>query len=95
MPTEIRQIDDPETGRIILRVEGEMLRADAELVERIAANLVRDRYVEVTIDLADLDLLDSEAAGILLRLSDSSGCEIVGVDALVQSAIDIAERERP
>jgi anti-anti-sigma regulatory factor len=92
MPTEIKQVRDETRRRTVLRVSGEMFRDDAELLGRIADGLHRDTLDEITLDLADLDLLDSEAAHILRHLADDHGYELTGTDTLVQHAIDTAER---
>lgn len=93
MATEIKQIDDLENGVIVLLVSGEMMRADAKLVERIAIDLREEKQVRVVVDLADLDFLDSEAAPILKRIADREGFTIEGVEVFVQSTIDQAERQ--
>ncbi len=54
MPTNIVQIEDAENGKTILRVEGEMTRTDAELLEKIALEMRGETGKNLTIDLADL-----------------------------------------
>lgn len=92
MPTEIKQIRDEAARRTILRVSGEMFREDAELLVRIAHDVGRDTSDAVTLDLSDLDLLDSEAAHVLRQLSEEPGFTIEGIEVLLQTAIDAAER---
>ena len=92
MPTEIKQVRDETRGRTVLRVSGEMFRDDAELLGRIADGITQTSGDSVTLDLADLDLLDSDAAHILRHLADTQGYSIEGLEVLVQSAIDEAER---
>ena len=46
----------------------------------------------ISIDLADLDLLDSEAAPILKRIGQQDGIEIVGIEIFRQTIVDSAER---
>ena len=87
MPTKITQIDIPERRRTVFRVEGEMFREDAELVEKITG-----RGTTIVIDLADLDFLDSEAASVLKRLEDVNGYVLEGGEIFLQSAVDMAER---
>ena len=91
MATQITQIDLPERRRTILRVEGEMFREDALLIEKIAG-CISPGGTKIVIDLADLDFLDSEAASVLKRLEDINGYEIEGVEIFLQSAVDMAER---
>ena len=94
MPTEIKQIRDEAAARTVLRVSGEMFRDDALLLVRIAEQLCEETSDSVVIDLADLDLLDSDAAHILRRSSEKHGFMIEGTDILLQTAIDEAERRR-
>jgi anti-anti-sigma regulatory factor len=90
MPTQITQRES--NGRTYLRVEGDMLIDDAVLLERIAAEIQEDSGAPVTIDLADLDFLDSESGSILKRLDNKEGISIEGLEIFLQSAIDAAER---
>ena len=91
MPTNIIQIVDESTNRIILRIEGDMLLEDALLLEKIAVEMRGDSG-HLTIDLADLDFMDSESAPVLRRLATVNGFTIEGMEIFLQSAIDSAER---
>ena len=93
MPTEIKQVRDEANGRTVLRVSGEMFRDDAELLARIAHDVHLETLEPIALDLADLDLLDSEAAHILRQLAEKDGYTLEGTDVLLQSAIDEAERQ--
>ena len=90
MPTQITQRESD--GKTYLQVEGEMLIDDAILLERIAYDIHEDSGSHVTVDLADLDFLDSESASILKRLESKNGISIEGLEIFLQSAIDAAER---
>lgn len=92
MPTEITQIDEPEHERTILRMHGEMSRADAELIERIAGDIRRETGNSVVVDLADLDLIDGEAASILRRIDERMGYSLQGAEIFLQTIVDHAER---
>lgn len=92
MATQINQFDDAVNGRTTLRVSGELHHDDAVLLERIAKTVRDENATHVVIDLADLDFLDSEAAPILKRLSESDGFAIEGVEIFLQSTINKAER---
>ena len=92
MPTNIIQTVDETSNRIILRVEGDMFLEDALLLEKIAVGMRSDSDGDVTIDLADLDFLDSESAPVLRRLATENGFQIEGIEIFLQSAIDSAER---
>jgi ABC-type transporter Mla MlaB component len=92
MPTNITQIEDAENGRTILRVEGEMLRDDALLIERIGVAIQSEMGHSVAIDLADLDLLDSESASVLKRLETEHGFELIGMEIFLQTVVNEAEK---
>ena len=92
MATQITQIDLSDERRTVLRIEGDMLLDDAVLVERIAKSIMEQTGTRITIDLADLDYLDSEAASVLRRIGDLDNFEIVGTEIFLQSAVDLAER---
>lgn len=92
MPTHITQIDDNEHQRTVLRVEGDMMLDDALLLERIASDIQTDLDTCVTIDLAELDFLDSESAVVLRRLDNSIGVRIEGMETFLQTAVNAAEK---
>ncbi|QQS33630.1 MAG: hypothetical protein IPM50_03335 [Acidobacteriota bacterium] len=91
MPTRITQFDDDLNRRTILRVNGEMFIDDAKLVGRIAEQITDEKQGVVVVDLADLDLLDGDAASELLRLKAAGRIDVAGIDEFVQTAIDRAE----
>ncbi len=93
MPTQITQIDDPKRPITILRVEGDLLREDAELLGRIALDIRSLAGNSITIDLADLDFLDSESAPILKQFEENYGFEIVGTEIFLQTLVNAAEKE--
>ncbi|HMO82221.1 MAG TPA: STAS domain-containing protein [Pyrinomonadaceae bacterium] len=92
MPTQITQSAADNGRGTVLRVEGELLFDDAVVIERVASQLLEEGQGPVTIDLADLDFLDSEAAAVLRRLEIANGLRIAGIEIFLQSAIDAAER---
>ena len=91
MPTTITEIEDPERGKRLLRVEGEMTAEDALLLERIALDMRAQNGQNLTLDLADLDFLDSESAPILKRMVREHGFEIEGIEIFVQTAVNDVE----
>lgn len=93
MPTQITQIDDAERGITIFRVDGDMFREDAELLGRIASQTQSENGTSITIDLADLDFLDSESAEVLIKLEREQGVEIIGTEIFLQSVVNAAERQ--
>lgn len=92
MATHITQTESIEGGRVTLRVKGEMLVNDALLVERIIREIRADEPREVVLDLADLDFLDSESAGVLRRLAGEFGIRIEGIEIFLQTVINDVEK---
>jgi anti-anti-sigma regulatory factor len=92
MATQITQIDIPDERKTILRIEGDMLLDDAVLIERIADCIKEENGNSVSVDLAELDFIDSEAASVLKRLEDDRQLEIIGAEIFLQTAVDRAER---
>lgn len=91
MPTTIKQIEDTERGKTILRVEGSLEREDALLLEKIALDMRSQLERNLTLDLADLNFLDSEAASIIRKLEREDGFEIEGLEIFLQNAVTEAE----
>lgn len=92
MPTSMRQVEDSERGKTLLRVEGTMMHDDAILLEKIALDMRNDLGKNLTLDLADLDFLDSESAHILKRLEREHGFELEGLEIFLQKAVAESER---
>ncbi len=93
MPTNITQSISESDGRMVLRVEGDMLLDDALLLEKLAVQMQADHGGGLTIDIADLDFMDSDSAPVLKRLEKEHGFTIAGMEIFLQSAIDSAERK--
>lgn len=93
MPTNITQSISESDGRMILRVEGDMMLDDALLLEKLAVEMRSEHGGSLTVDIADLDFMDSESAPVLKRLEQERGFTIEGMEIFLQSAIDSAERK--
>lgn len=91
MATQITQTTNSD-GKTVLRVEGDMLLDDAILLERLVQSGEHGVGINMLIDLADLDFIDSDAASVLKRLRDDHGVQIEGVEIFLQSAINSVER---
>lgn len=91
MPTQINQVRDSDRRVTILRVDGDLLHDDAVLIERIASDIRNESGDKVVIDLADLDLIDSEAAPILRQLAETDGFAIEGMEIFLQTVINNVE----
>lgn len=94
MPTNLTQIEDVERGKTVLRVEGEMMEEDALLLEKIALGLREESGQNLTLDLADLDFLDSDSAPILKRMQSEHGFEIEGIEFFLQSVVNETENRK-
>ncbi len=94
MPTTIKQIEDSETGTIILRVAGSMEFEDAVLLEKIALEMRPESGKNLTIDIADLNFLDSESAPILKRIEREHGFTIEGMEIFLQSVVNETEKRK-
>ncbi len=92
MATTITQSENPATNETVLRIEGDMLLADAVLLEKIAVEIQSETGSTIALDFADLDFLDSDSAAVLKRLSDEHGFAIRGMEIFLQTAINNAER---
>jgi len=92
MATTITQSENPATNETVLRIEGDMLLADAVLLEKIAVEIQSETGSTIALDFADLDFLDSDSAAVLKRLSDEHGFAIKGMEIFLQTAINDAER---
>ena len=94
MPTNITEVEDTERGKRILRVEGSMRVEDAVLLEKIALAMRGQSGQNITLDLADLDFLDSESAPILKRMERDYGFEIEGIEFFLQTVVNEVENRK-
>ena len=92
MPTTFTELEDPERGKTILRIEGSLMLDDAVLLEKIALDLRASRGRNITLDLADLDFLDSESAPIIKRIEREHGFEVEGIEFFLQTIVNDAEK---
>lgn len=94
MATKLTQIEDTERGKLVLRVEGELMLDDAILLEKIALDLREANEKNLTLDLADLDFMDSESAPIVKRLENEHGFEIEGLQFFLQKIVEEADKRK-
>ena len=94
MPTQMTEIEDPERGKTILRVEGELTYDDAVLLEKVALGMRAESGKNLTLDFADLDFLDSDSAPILRRLEREHGFEISGIEIFLQTIVNETEKRK-
>jgi len=91
MPTTLTQIEDRERGKTILHVEGSMTFDDAVLLEKIVLDMRESLGKNITLDLADLNFLDSESAPIIKRIEREHGFELEGLEIFLQKAVNDSE----
>lgn len=93
MPTRITELGDERRGGVVLRIEGTLMREDAELLEKVCGDISRQRpETKITLDLADLTFLDSEGASVLCRVRRQQGVTLEGLQFFVQRVVELADR---
>ena len=90
MTTRITQIDDKYGALALLRVEGSLKLADAEVLEATFRELREKHHGIIAIDLANTNFMDSESASILCRLKEQ-GASLLGLHYFTQRILDAAE----
>ncbi len=91
MPTTITQVEDSARGKTILHVAGSMTLDDAVFLEKIALEM-RDKIGRnLTLDLADLNFLDSDSAPVIRRLESEYNFEIEGLMFFLQKIVQETE----
>ncbi|HXF42159.1 MAG TPA: STAS domain-containing protein [Pyrinomonadaceae bacterium] len=91
MATEI--IEKKSDNKIFLHVSGELFVEDARLISNIVLQTLDSGKNQVVLDLADLSLMDSDAAAILRQMATENKVEIIGTELFLQNAIDAVERQ--
>ena len=109
MPLRITQIEDSSDHKIeqvqskgndqvldsmiVLKVEGSLYLEDAELLERICRDIGKESHGFLTLDLADLNFLDSESASVLCRLRREQGVRLEGLHLFIEKVVELTEAE--
>lgn len=76
----------------MLRVEGSLALADAELLEKVCVDLKARSGMGVTIDLSAISFLDGESASVLARLRREQEVALEGAHFFIRQVIEIAEQ---
>ncbi len=92
MPTRITNLGAQPGSARMLKVEGALTLADAELLESICDDLCERADSCISVDLADITFLDSESASVLCRLK-KRGIKLEGLDLFVRKVVELAENK--
>lgn len=90
MTTRITQVEEQDSDKTTLRVEGSLHIEDAEVLEMTYTSLRAVRVQTIKIDLSNISFLDSESASVLCRLR-KLGAELVGLHFFIQRVMELAE----
>lgn len=90
MTSRITKIDDRYGELALLRVEGSLRLADAEVLEEAYKDLRQKHSGLIGIDLSNTNFLDSDSASVLRRLQDQ-GAQLLGLHFFIQRVIEAAE----
>lgn len=87
MTIRITQIDSEKRKRTILRVEGKLHEADAEIVEQTFENIRNRNGRKIEIDLTAISFINSDSAAVLRRI-EKRGAMLTGLDFFVRQVIE-------
>ncbi len=87
MTIRITKIDNETNDLTILRVEGKLHLADAEIVEQVFEDLRRQNGRKMEIDLTAISFLSSESAAVLKRI-EMRGASLTGLDFFIRQVIE-------
>jgi anti-anti-sigma regulatory factor len=90
MTTRITQIDDKYGAIALLRVEGSLKLADAEVLEATFNELRKKHNGIIAIDLANTNFMDSDSASVLCRLKEQ-GASLLGLHFFTQRILEAVE----
>ena len=91
MTTRITRVEDENSNRMILKLEGTLTLADARLLEEICTDLRDELGYGITIDLAGVNFLGNQSAKILCRLKAMPELAFQGMHLFVQQIIEATE----
>lgn len=91
MPIRITQVENAKSNAAVLKVEGSLYLADAELLEKVCRDVGSQTGRSVTLDLAGLSFLDSDSASLLCRLKREQGVGLEGLQLFIEKVVELAE----
>jgi anti-anti-sigma regulatory factor len=90
MTIRITQIDNEKRDLTILRVEGKLHLADAEIVERMFDDSRRQNGRKIEVDLTAISFIDGASAAVLRRI-EAGGASLTGLDFFIRQLIETPE----
>ena len=84
------EVDSPTT---VLKVEGTLYLKDTELLEKICRGLAKQTQQPITLDLADINFLDSDGAAVLCRMKREQGVRLEGLHLFIAKVVELSEAE--
>jgi anti-anti-sigma factor len=85
MTTAAVHTDETQPGRLLIRLDGEIDLANAATVEMQLREVITNRTRSVSIDLSELDYLDSAGLRILFALVDRLELLQIALDVTVSA----------
>lgn len=90
MTIRITRIDDEKRELAILRLEGKLHLADAEILEQVFDEIQGQNNRRIEIDLASISFIDSTGAAVLKRI-ENCGAQLTGLDFFTRQVIETPE----
>jgi hypothetical protein len=87
MVVRISRMEEAETHRLLLRVEGALTHEGAPLLAQQCVPCIHDAEWDVEIDLTAVTFID-EAAAVVRRLSQSPSVSLTGCELFTQQMIE-------
>ena len=85
---------DIESQATVLKVEGTLYLKDAELLEKICRDVAGQTGRPITLDLASISFIDSDAASVLCRLKREQGVSLEGLQLFIAKVVELTEAEQ-
>jgi len=93
MVVRISRTENPETHRLLLRVEGALTREGAQLLVQQCIPFVHDAEWDVEIDLTAVTFIDEAAAAVVHWLNESPSVSLTGCQLFTQQMIEAVPSE--
>lgn len=90
MTIRITKIVDEKRESAILRLEGKLHFADAEILEREFDEIQAQNDRKIDIDLTSISFIDSDSAAVLKRI-ENRGARLTGLDFFIRQVIETPE----